>query len=216
MPLCSSGVWIPLGITMVTQRHASHTQLQQRECTEWWPTGKRKVAVLFDTQGSTPWNCPVPLLLYPYFLPLPSLFPTYYSHPLLPSGIHSLLSFHPVEGLSRISITIHSGVVFLDILKPNETRGWHAKVGRCRPVERDSLRPLLPSLLPSPLLPSLSPSLLPIPLFHPPPSLFPTFLWVEQWSGHVLNMKLFVLKYQFVKVQNSSLISISHPPLSKN
>ena len=132
---------------------------------------------------------PLPLLPSPPFSISNLLLPP------TPSLRHSLSPHSdPVKGLSQISITVHSGVVFLDILKPNETRGWHAKVGSSRPVKMDSLRPftkcnsslpfsfhpaLLPSLLPSPL-PPLSPSLLPIPLFHPPPSLFPTFLWVEQ------------------------------------
>ena len=165
---------------MVTYREGKF----QSGCVVWY-TG------FYPMKLSRP-SPPLPLLPSPPFSISNLLLPP------TPSLRHSLSPHSdPVKGLSQISITVHSGVVFLDILKPNETRGWHAKVGRCRPVERDSLRPLLPSLLPSPLLPSLSPSLLPIPLFHPPPSLFPTFLWVEQWSGHVLNTKNFVSNLTF-------------------
>ena len=48
---------------------------------------------------------------------------------LSPSGIRSLQCIL-LKICLLLGVTIHTGVEFREILEPDETRGWHAKVGQ--------------------------------------------------------------------------------------
>ena len=103
-----------------------------------WFTGILHPLVLPSSFSLTPSLSLPPFLLLPHSFPFsPSLHPSP-SLPVSPSLPPSLVPSSGIRSLQCIllkiclllGVTLYTGVEFLEILEPDETRGWRARVGQ--------------------------------------------------------------------------------------